>query len=550
MSFLSYGSAKALSYTHDFQKDIDRLYQREAYGAQLKAEREKKSMFYASLMKEGTAATQYNTQRLESLYEGLQKEIADYAVANPDLEQDPRKLAHLMNISDKFLNNNIIVEDQEVQKHWNITKEAFAKGDIYEDEYFEAAERYTNYSQNGGDPYVFGNPKRKEFLDIWQESQVLMKPIVKVDEKGNQVITTSAVPEGNFALAANMALSDKDNYRTIEQMFRKIPEEQRAAAGWKSPNDYYASLLRQGNQPSELERRYSELYLANVKAGIAASQNAVPSYFVSGVLNKMNSNQEITGDIAIGALTEFGGKTGTVISTPETGRFFKVADPSGNGQLKDIHVNGNIVTRNAVRSFNIGGVGYIEYNVDIALEGGKPNENTVKSLLDNGFVTKQVTLPGMLSMSVDKEVEKSNTYTGSLILPMVLSDANIRNYDRMAGMTETAIMANEQSGAYNIDAVLSRAYNNNEYYTYNNIIRSRVNDDISVAKKQSRASQTDMNKMNVNERKAIEILSKTDPIKIEWERDPQIPGAFIGNDGINSFTYIPGRPVIVNTNGL
>lgn len=538
MGFLSYGSAKALSYTHDFQKDIDRLYQREAYGAQIKAEREKKAMFYASLMKEGTAATQYNTQRLEGLYEGLQREIADYAVANPDLEQDPRKLAHLMSISDKFLNNNIIAEDQEVQKHWNMTKEALAKGDIYEDEYFEAAERYTNYSQNGGDPYVFSNPKRREFMDIWQESQVLMKPIVTVDEKGNQVITKSAVPEANFAMAANMTLSNKDNYRTVEQMFKRIPEEQRAAAGWQSPNDYYASLLRQGNQPSELERRYNELYLLNYKAGIDADKKAaseyVPSYFVSGVLNKMNSGQEIKGDVAVGALTELGAKKGTMISTPEIGRTFQVLN--AKGEFIDVPIMGTIYNENASRAFTIGGVGYVEHTVTVSIDEG--DDITKKSLQDNGFIAKTEKQQSLLNDPTASNTITRNQYTGSIVLPMILNDANIRNYDEAAGMSETARMQNESTGAYNVGQLLMNAYANNSPQVYNPIIRNSTSNELVNIRKLARSNDPLLDGYTAAE---INSLANLDIESMSWKPDPEIPGSFIGTDKNESIklSYYP-----------
>ena len=69
MGFLNFGAIKGLSHGHDFQRDIDRLYDRERYAMEVRKERENKARYYGDLLQKQQATTPYNTQRLEGYYD-------------------------------------------------------------------------------------------------------------------------------------------------------------------------------------------------------------------------------------------------------------------------------------------------------------------------------------------------------------------------------------------------------------------------------------------------------------------------------------------------
>jgi hypothetical protein len=525
MGFLSYGSAKALSTTHDYQKDIDRLYQREAYAQQVRAEKEKKSMFYASLMKEQTAAAPVNTQKLETLYEGLHKDVANYAVDNPDWETNPMKVQKMYGIMNQFIDNPVIREDQQVQQQWNATKEAFNKGDLKQDEYDNLAEKYHNYVQTGSsigdsskpDPYIFANPKRKDIIEILKERNDWLQPTISkvTDPVTGQMTKITKTPDENIHVAAVMGLTDPDTDFVISKMYSKIPPEDQGL--YKSKTDYFEHLIKAGEIFGKEDAGYDQMKLMMAKNTLDKNTDLsnYHRFYQNNVYEPLRSRGETSSDTANISFTEFGTK-GQPLAMGGAGRNLKVYG-KGN-QVNEINVQGHVVSVGAGRIINKSGVPWVETQVMISLGDDKPmtdasgnpvmrdmNEEEkarakqkgvdsskfqqvsqglmANSLKENGFEIQKVTDPGMLAnLGLEGATITSDVYVGTVLMPADFSEGNRIKYDLNYGTKENMSKGVE---TYNETLNVMEVLQSGNAPVASSMINSKVSKNLSVELGQS-----------------------------------------------------------------
>lgn len=511
MGFLSYGSGKALSYAHDFQKDIDRLYQREAYRAQVQAEKEKKSMFYASMMKEQTAAAPVNTRKLETLYEGLHKEIADFAINNPDWETDVSKTQQMMGMMDQFINNPIIREDQEVQQQWNATKEAYNNHDIREEEYEAMAEKYNKYKEGlESDPYVFANPKRKDLPQILSEINNYLAPVTAevTDPVTGKITKTMKTPDENIHMAAVMGLRDRDTDFVVSKAYDGLDEKEKGL--YKSKTDYFEHMIKYGEAMVTEDAGYDQMFLLNAKDRLdnSAKKNNYHRSYVSKVYLPLREKGEAPADVANLSFTEFGGNK-QPIAIGRNGRNFKVYGKDEN--IGEINIKGSVVSSGAGKIRVIGGVPWVETIVHVSVEddeaavdnGGNistrpiseeqkeslrrrriklDEANSVEKIMlseklsENGFKKVKVTNEGMMAgLGLDGSTVTSDLYVGTVLMPAEFNETSRVKYDNFYN-TETKVAENSElyDESYNIAEVLQSG----NTPVASSIINSNIREDI------------------------------------------------------------------------
>jgi hypothetical protein len=174
--FLNYGSSRGLAVAHNWGNDMQTLFQDEALRAKSQADQEQKTAFYAKQLQEGQATSPYNTARLQDFYSQKNKEVADFVIKNPNFETDVQKMTEFMGITDKYLNNDIIREDQQVQGQFNSLTKAIGSHELTTDEATKEMEKYNAYrnadpkSGTKPDPYIFSNPLRPDFEKLIKEA--------------------------------------------------------------------------------------------------------------------------------------------------------------------------------------------------------------------------------------------------------------------------------------------------------------------------------------------------------------------------------------------
>lgn len=170
---LGLGIAKGVSYVNDWEKDIDRVYQRAEYAAKIQTEKERKTAYYAELLKKGHATNPRTELELNGFYKGLNDKLATFFTENPNFETDIDAMQKFRDIQDQYLNNDILRRDVQVGQQREKLENAVATKQISKAGYEENMARYNEYidpANVGKDnPFVFVNYQQKTTEDILKE---------------------------------------------------------------------------------------------------------------------------------------------------------------------------------------------------------------------------------------------------------------------------------------------------------------------------------------------------------------------------------------------
>lgn len=503
--FLSYGAGKALSYQHDFGKDIDRLYQREAYRAQVEAEKERKASFYASMMKEQTAATPLNQQKLSMFYEGVAKEVADFAMNNPGWESDVMKSQKMYSIMDKYINNDIIREDQQVQQEWEKTKQAVNQGQITQSEYNTLAEQYENYKENGGDPYVFLNPKRQTVNEIIEETSKILKADqrTETDQRTGKISRISEVSDENYDLTTTAILADPDKKIVFEREYNAIDEKFRTGM-YSTLFDYTLARIKAAKEESTEDIGYDQKYLINYKEGLdrqTAVQSARPSTFQTNVRLPLAEGRTVPAHPANYTLTPWA-REGGEINMSGQGKIFKTYDK--DGVPVDVNFKGTMRAMDGgPELFTKGGITYAKvpviYTFNPSLETDeivdKPTDTQQEKLskkerreraaraADINYKAmsdklkelgwEEYSLPAESNVNpLSGNVSKSATFKGTVIVQADVSGASRMAYDTKFGMGDKELVQNQLS--YNDNYALYEAAEQGDLVTISSLIGGNI----------------------------------------------------------------------------
>lgn len=460
--FLSYGSGKALSYQHDYGKDMDRLYQREAYKVQVEAERQRKSAYYASLMKQHPAAAEYNQKRLEQFYLDKTSEVADFAMKHPNWQDDVMQTQKMNSIMDSFLNNDIVREDLQVQAEWEKVKQAYSSKQITQAEYDENAARYEKYRTEGGDAFVFANPKRKEMPEILESinKQLAGKQYDYTNKKTGEIMRVQQTSDADIHFAAISALTDPEIRRAVELEYNNIPTEDKGA--FKSLTDFFMQRIKTGEEFNTARIGYDELYAYQAKKSYDGS--TYHRHYLTNVYEPLARGENISPHDALLAFSSYA-EVGNVIAfgTDATARGEDFKAYGKDNTMSDISIKGSTKALGSAGMKMIGGVAYvgttIQVLVDPELESLNPeltdeekklpakeqrrrrkekedeilhaqasSRKMVQDLEDHGF-TVSMQYEDSLLPSFNGSTRKASVYVGTVWEPAKFDEMSRKQYD-------------------------------------------------------------------------------------------------------------------------
>ncbi len=405
--FLSYGSGKALSYVHDYGKDMDRLYQREAYKMQVQAAKEQKSAYYASLMKEHTAATEHNQKRLEDYYIGLTGQIADFAMKHPGWERDVLQSQKMYSLMDKFINNDIVREDIQVQQEWEKAKQAYGSQQISQSEYEENAARYDEYRNNGGDPFVFANPKRKEMSDILKSinDQLQGEQFDYTDPKTGKITRTVKTSDSDISLAAIASLADPEVRRAVEAEYNAVPEKERGA--FKSMTDYFMQRIKAGEDFKRMDGGYDALYMKQMEK--AMEGDSYQRSYIPNVYEPLRRHREVRPHDALLSFSSYA-QVGNIIALDNTNKPFKAYNKDGN--LDDLKIIASTKAIGSAGMKMVGGVPYVGTTIQVLID---PDEESPlqAGAADTELTDEEKRLSPYKRRKIRKEKEAAATLAAS-----------------------------------------------------------------------------------------------------------------------------------------
>lgn len=287
------GLAKGLAVEHDFGADIQRLYQREDLRSQIRVEKERKAQLYGGMLEEGHVQGKFNTGRLEESYKQINDELANFVTNNPNWETDPGLFAQFSNITDQYLNNDIIREDMQVQEQFKALQGEINSGRMTPQEMEQQMDRYTNYVENGGDPYVFVNPKKFEFNEIIGESLKNIGTQQYTEEyeteEGIRAYRTIKEPnKGAIQLEVNSTFADPDRKREIEANYQQAGGIEVA----ETAQQYYENKLIAGENYARMNSGMNQYDLALAKKSLtgAPAYSYAKSKVYDEVIAAVNNN--------------------------------------------------------------------------------------------------------------------------------------------------------------------------------------------------------------------------------------------------------------------
>lgn len=455
MPGLGLGATKGLSYVNDWEKDIDRVYQREEYFAKVEQQKQQETLWFADKLKRGHGSTPYVEGKLDAFYKEHTKKIADFAINNPNFRTDVTKMQEYLNLTDQIINNPILQQDLQVKQNFERLQAAVASGQITEAKFNEEKEKYMAYANadpsTDVDPYVFTNPKQVDITKIIGEAQQITPKIKYIKQDGVTYKTYEGVDPIAVRNSANTVLSDEDNRLALQSAYKDAIEKDPNIAGtYKTLDEYTASLIEAGNKIQQIGIDWNQDYLRNLSAG-GKSGIAGMYFFKSDYprIQALKDGQSTPGSIPSLALTLYHGIDNPAVIGPTSGvQVYSNKDK----RYKDLDVSLNTEAKNFISYKKIGGKLYGEITVNaspgIIKEGQKISQKVDQNnmsaiyksesdaiLSDYGFTSAEGAATGMMSVMGGSSPGKS--YTGTVWVPIETSPANYAAYDKAwGGVTE------------------------------------------------------------------------------------------------------------------
>lgn len=457
MGFLEYGSVRGLSLGHDYQRDIDRLYDRERYSMEVRKERENKARYYGELTQQKQATTPNNTRLLEGYYDELTGELADFVINNPNFETDINLQRHFQDIAGRFQDNNIIREDMQVARSLEDLKNEMLSGEMDEEDYITEMDRYMEYANNGGDPYVFENFKKVYFDEVVGQLAVaasagMQTTTVVTDER---VMEVSEVDPANLDYIARMSLTRPDYDRVIEKAWK----EARKTGMDDSKLDFLRKVISAQVEYGNKFRAWNPKVAIEARARAEAQTNFNMAFPLVGnyILDPLFGEGEVNADSRHLAFTPWRTKNNTFnpgIYNPKDGGKFQTLFKNTLKKDEDdpnyipLDINQTIAATGAGRLFlDKYGRAFAEVNVAIPIIAD--TTNLEPELIKYGWSYKKYSDLGILSealMGIEDITQTSNVYQGTIVVPATFHESQMHDYT--IGWTGSKIEAMKMQAAY------------------------------------------------------------------------------------------------------
>jgi len=284
------GLGKGLAVEHDFNSDINRLYQRENMRSQINVEKQRKTKFYSEMLKKPHVRGEYNNGRLETHIKDVNGRLADFVTANPGWETDPGLFAQFSTITDEYIQNDIVQEDEQVKENYDAFQAKMHTGTMSKEDIDRNIEEYANYTQNGGDPYMFMNAEEVRTNDLLQASASILKADTYPEAYQEHGITAyrniTKVPDGALQAAVNADFAIEENARAIIAEYNQVGGEKIAPTA----KQYWNDRLRGATSESIRRAGFDRLEYYNATTGADKTNSGVipTSYYQQQVLDRID----------------------------------------------------------------------------------------------------------------------------------------------------------------------------------------------------------------------------------------------------------------------
>lgn len=489
------GISKGLSFSNDWNKDIDRLYQREEYAAGVRARKQQDAEWFADKLKKGHGSTPYVEGRLNEFYKEKTKIIADWAIANPGFRTDIGLMEKWNDMTGELLNNDILREDLQVKQNFEKLQTAVASKQITKAHYEREMEKYKAYAQadpsEQATPYVFENPLEIDPMKLIADAQAILRPVRSFETKGNKEITTEGIDPIKALNLANDQYSDEDSKVVIDKLYSNALEtDPNIKTLFPTVQKYWASKIIAGDELRVIGENFNAEYLAGLRSG--SKDKPVGLYFMRNEYDKIKNledGQSVPGTSYALALTAFGGRE-SINTSPNDGILVKSNNSDGYMPL-DASIQMEAINFRSYK--NIAGKLYGEVDVNassaIIKNGAKvPETETLggkyKSLADStfadwNFVARDATGSDIMSQlaaaSSGAGAGGGTEYTGTILIPINLEATTLADYDGQFG---TAADTKESSAYYsdptNLNAIQQREYDRRKEFVTSKIKENSV----------------------------------------------------------------------------
>lgn len=508
--FLDYGTGKGLAVAHDWGKDMQNLFQSEALKARDQQEKEQKTAYFAKQLQEGKAVAPANTKRLQDFYVQHNKKIADFVIKNPNFETDVTKMTEFLNLTDQYINNDIIREDQQVQGEFAKLKGAINSGKLRDEERFAEMQKYNDYKDGKvKDPYIFIEPQRtdveKTIVEISKNLPTETYTTQNKDGSENQVRKVKFNPGESYdTVSEEILASDPEAKWQIETGYKSSPFIQQL---YKTPAKFLAAKLRQR----------ADSYNVRSNQGTSNKSSLYPNYDAD--LFKPMQNMDPNADFQVLgesnpnliALTP-GGQTKGNVPIRAGGEYFNVMtnqnNPDGTPVISKVHVRHNMQIMQTYRPIGVKGVLQTEAFVNITVPFGdeelsdkgeteyydiltgttvrkkslyvlpanaaeetawkvliadnkKAAESLSKNYQDAGLRPKKSVSEGFGYSAGTSSLHPPMIYQGTILMDANLSEQSVRAYQ---SQFNTPGQMDDWGGTFNITKLLNQNINNTEAF--------------------------------------------------------------------------------------
>jgi hypothetical protein len=446
------GISKGLSFVNDWEKDIDRVYQREEYAAGARARKEQDAMFWANQLKKGHGSTPYLEGKYDAFAKEQTKKIADFAIANPGFRTDVTKLAKFQNLTGALLDNPILQQDLQVKAQYEKFQAAVAGNNLTKLQIEKEHKKYNEYANadpnSDATPYVFENPKVITIPDLLKEDASLLEPRTDVilNQSTHQYEDVTSVPIENIQTTAERRYSSEEGKLAINKEYIKTLEEHPEYAsipGYENALSWYAKSLEYLTEKKNSYRTYDYKWQQDQRRAAGEGKEIVSPYAYIQRISKLKdipdggSIKATSYDLAWTRNEEKGGLTNI---TPSSGDLIwsKKGGKEGKGGYVAIDLNVTAKAIGASEIVNIGGIFYVK--TDFSFESGGRNEFTASTpdipnalIEDYGLHSSDIVsmpIAGMNTQSA-KGFKPGQLHEGTMLTPMIIEDTRATNYDKM-----------------------------------------------------------------------------------------------------------------------
>lgn len=449
--FLSLGQIKGLAYQHDWQKQIEGLYQRESYAAQQQALAEEKARHYSSVLaRPSNIRSEYNSRRLDKFYSEKLNEIGGFVTKNPGFERDVGLMAKFNELASSIQNNDIVREELQVQEEFELLKSN--RGSLPEAKFNMEMERYLAYinqdpdisDQQKADPYFFNKFLVTDPMDIVNKAASKVALTLRELQYQGQTVLGERFHRESLNDVTWNYYNVEDNKFAIDGHFKQLSDEEK---GRHDGNPY----LWFKNAVSATEDRRFITSTYDKRAGDRAPFEDISPAYNHVYRHLMQDNPGAASNAHNIAFTMFG-------------------EPNSNQSISDLNESGNLYVfrgRNETNRFNIpngvftskpggGTVRVIDgkYYTTVAVTTTLPYSQTQELhpnaqpwtgdealtidqyLTKAGFTKAMEVEPSSVRIGISmQDVNRQGTrYTGTILVPMNFNEETTERFNKNAAI--------------------------------------------------------------------------------------------------------------------